>query len=349
MRTVKDSSSGFTLVELLVVIAIIGVLVALLLPAVQAAREAARRSTCTNNLKQIGLATHNFHDAKKGLPISRTTCHWATWAVQLWPFNEQMTLMERWGKKSFHFQPQDVRETVTATYLCPSRARDKLISEPGQDNRTSGPSGSQGSSLTGAVGDYAGNLGPPLDESGTQVWFDFLHPRSPVCGSCNPTKGTIVGDVQWTQPPYMSQPQTLCNGSDPDYTYKGGEKIYMSFKKFKDGTAKTFLYGEKHVPDYGKSYLRNPPNVPAQNIFDNSIYNADEAVTVGRHAGVNAALALSPTDPLNNNFGGPHAGVCQFVFGDGSVRAISVEIDATTLGYLADRADEKMIADRDIY
>ena len=66
----KRRGRGFTLVELLVVIAIIGILIALLLPAIQAAREAARRATCVNNLKQLGLAFHNFHDAIRRLPPS---------------------------------------------------------------------------------------------------------------------------------------------------------------------------------------------------------------------------------------------------------------------------------------
>ena len=82
-------SRGFTLVELLVVIAIIGILVALLLPAVQAAREAARRIQCTNHLKQIGLAIHNFHDAHKKLPPSRMPCNHGTWASEIWPYLEQ--------------------------------------------------------------------------------------------------------------------------------------------------------------------------------------------------------------------------------------------------------------------
>jgi len=83
---------GFTLVELLVVIAIIGVLVALLLPAVQSAREAARRMKCTNNLKQAALAIHLYHDVHKALPMGQHGCCWCTWLVSLLPYVEQGNL-----------------------------------------------------------------------------------------------------------------------------------------------------------------------------------------------------------------------------------------------------------------
>src|SRR5512144_504946 len=98
MRSTVRSRAAFTLVELLVVIAIIGVLVALLLPAVQQAREAARRMSCTNNLKQIGVALHNHHDVKLTFPpggmqtgANGTPCY-STWTIEILPFMEQQAI-----------------------------------------------------------------------------------------------------------------------------------------------------------------------------------------------------------------------------------------------------------------
>src|SRR5690348_5835758 len=93
--------SGFTLVELLVVIAIIGVLVALLLPAVQAAREAARRTSCSNNLKQLGIALHNYHDTITRFPygyMETGSLHLRNcWLQQLLPFFEQKSMYDQYA------------------------------------------------------------------------------------------------------------------------------------------------------------------------------------------------------------------------------------------------------------
>lgn len=102
VRPDRNSNRGFTLIELLVVIAIIAVLIALLLPAVQQAREAARRSQCKNNLKQIGLAMHNFHDSNGTLPAGQGPygCCWGTWQVLVLGWLDQgaaMALYQNWG------------------------------------------------------------------------------------------------------------------------------------------------------------------------------------------------------------------------------------------------------------
>ena len=132
--------AGFTLVELLVVIAIIGVLVALLLPAVQAAREAARRMSCTNNMRQLGLAGHNFHDVRGVIPPSRTASGgfpalgippdayngWASWLL---PYIEQTNLASIYNHQ-LHFGHASNRaaiQTQIAVFNCPSTPIKKRV------------------------------------------------------------------------------------------------------------------------------------------------------------------------------------------------------------------------------
>jgi len=129
-RIVASRRKAFTLVELLVVIAIIGVLVALLLPAVQAAREAARRISCGNNVKQLGLSLHNYHDTFNAFPPSATITPGQTfdsWSAQarLLPFIEQENLGDliNWSA-SYASQPL-VTRTRVASLMCPSEVNDK--------------------------------------------------------------------------------------------------------------------------------------------------------------------------------------------------------------------------------
>src|SRR4249919_3311122 len=120
--------AGFTLIELLVVIAIIAVLIALLLPAVQAAREAARRAQCVNNLKQIGLAMHNYHDVKNGLPpsaiVDKQGKPLLSWRVAILPYIEQQPLYDKFKLDEPWDSPnnKDLIQYMPSIYMCPSRA-----------------------------------------------------------------------------------------------------------------------------------------------------------------------------------------------------------------------------------
>src|SRR3954463_15273796 len=120
MTRLQKYRQAFTLIELLVVIAIIAILIALLVPAVQKVREAAARTQCENNLKQIGLACHSFHDANKFLPPSRIWDHWATWALLILPYMEGKVLYDTWDVQEVYYnQPTASREMHVLTYFCP--------------------------------------------------------------------------------------------------------------------------------------------------------------------------------------------------------------------------------------
>lgn len=139
---------GFTLIELLVVIAIIAILIALLLPAVQQAREAARRSQCKNNLKQIGLAVHNYHDVHGTYPPGNVSCnqigtcnysyggpHYTTWTIAILPFLDQAPLYNKYDQElpndsNSATNNRDVAQTFLPVYACPSDLRTDTLDRP---------------------------------------------------------------------------------------------------------------------------------------------------------------------------------------------------------------------------
>jgi prepilin-type N-terminal cleavage/methylation domain-containing protein len=294
---------GFTLIELLVVIAIIAVLIGLLLPAVQKVREAAARMQCANNLKQFGLALHNYHDAYNSLPYARTKGgeNRPTWVKLLLPYLEQDNIYNVFRTtipgvnqtdgfnnlvpalgSSPNPQVLAAAQAQVKVFLCPSRRGPPVLCpiDPAYPN------------LTGMGSDYAG---------------------------CN-GDGTISGTA------YTGMIGLLSSGSSAS--------AGVPFSAVTDGLSNTIMVGEKHIPlsSLGKDY-----------VTDGIIYNAGEEQTYIRMGGPSHPLAFTIYDVPNSQFGSYHTGVVQFVFGDGSVHALQNSINATTLGYLCNKSDGQVI------
>ena len=314
MQLPTRQRQGFTLVELLVVIAIIAMLVTLLLPAVQAAREAARRIQCANHLKQHGLAAATYESTHgKLVPGHLAGSGGVTWMVLIMPFMELDNLYQQVDiNLTWYAFPQEVVATQIDSFYCPSRSRTVRLSLDG--NARFGFNHKQG----GTLSDYAMNGGD-----------GFLYP---FWDSTKIGKRDGLGNGLATRP-------DLNNGvivdSPKGHVLKDWESP-LGVQHVTDGLSKTLLFGEKfvHILQQGKGPWG-----------DGTLWSADLHPPSVRVAGPKYPLARSDLDdtvrpdPINMNFGSAHTSVCQFAFGDGSVHAISPSVNTTILGYLANRSD----------
>jgi prepilin-type N-terminal cleavage/methylation domain-containing protein len=323
-RATSFRPPGFTIVELLVVIAIVGILAGLLIPVVQQAREAGRATQCKNNLRQIGLATIQFHDANRAYPPARLrgrsfydasehcVSTQPSWLARILPFVEATHEAERWDFYApFEIHPAALREFAPSIYSCPTRRdpHEANIPSGSIERRMLFASGCSWTEMVeligGAVGDYAGNHGDFTGGSyGAQT--DYWRGGNGT--------GVIVS----------SRPQ--CEEHRPvDWVDK------IRNKDLVDGLSKTFLAGELHVPTERLS--KPPENAP--------IYNGQDLPAFARIGGPGVPLARGADDltvPIIG-FGSWHPMVCPFIAADGSVRVLDNFVDPLVLRAYCHRED----------
>ena len=310
MRSRQSLLRGFTLVELLVVIAIIGILVALLLPAVQAARESARRSQCTNQLKQIGLALQMYHDQMGAFPSARNETHQygQSWAYLLLPMLEEQAMHDAFvtGQRVDSDVNAAAMRTPVDVYACPSRRRPAADRDfDNDDTPTQTPN-------AGTLGDYAANSGQQL----------------------------LTGLETASESNSSYYRRTSTETAGPIFTYS---KIKM--RRITDGTTNTLGIGERHLPEADGD---ESPNGTHYWQGDTAFLAADNPNTIMRVP--SRGLREEGTTPkageegiARESFGGPHPGVTLFVFMDGHVDSLENGIDTTTLGNLAAIADGNVV------
>ena len=328
----KNETKGFTLVELLVVIAIIGILVALLLPAVQAAREAARRMQCKNHLKQLGLAWHSHHEAQGHFPTNGWGYYW-TGDPDLgfgkkqsggWPYNV-LTFME---ESAIHDLgaglPRAEKEAAVllafespvSSFACPSRRPAIPYPVPGDDPVINAPGGDAPPIVV--MTDYVGN-------SGDEQRHSEEIPTGP--GSYSEAADP---NYNWVE-----------EVDEPDNNGLTFPRSQIKIAKITDGTANTLMMGEKYL---------NPDRY-----FDGSDWGDDNGAWCG-HDWDNVRWAwFNPNNPQGDNwaplqdrpgqdgaserYGSAHPSGFHVVMADGSVHNISYGIDIFVFNYLQNRRD----------
>lgn len=311
-RSMSQRRSGFTLIELLVVIAIIAILIALLVPAVQKVRESAARTQCQNNIKQLGLAIHAFHDTYKKFPLgthdddNRSFC-WRTWIL---PFIEQDPLY---------------KQMVAAGLWVP----------PGMGGDTNGVGGSAlnvDGVATSEISSAGGTI-QTLCKAKISVYTcpsDVLtdadndgYAKTNYCGNIGPAVGTIAGCAS-TDARGNFQQGVFLHANNNDRTW------VTRMASITDGTSNTIFVGEvsdsANVSENNNSDGRFPIWASGNNNGGcNGILNSG---AVFRFVDVAYPLNCNKTiNESNMSFGSKHTGGANFLFGDGAVRFISDTVD----------------------
>lgn len=369
-RCRRISLRAFTLIELLVVIAIIAVLIALLLPAVQQAREAARRSQCKNNLKQLGLACHNYHDVAGQFPMNwyngqneqqgdpnnppYVNGSWP-WTVMAFPYMDQAPL---YNAIAVYFNvasgqspncgmgwntpfngttpPRQLAKKVIQTFICPSNPQEPLrlgqIIEP--DN------GGWNAPFDDTAGglDYVGNLG--------HMWSGW-HDNGNLPDFPSPDGRFVRGNsgTPWASERWNND-NPVINGV---FMYRGSRKI----SQITDGTSNTVMLYETH---HWRGGCLNTTGACGGNVDGSNFYNQQDASSWASAIAATGTMRtvinnrnpnwqygngdIRNFHPSSSHVGGTHVLLC-----DGSVRFVSETIDNLVRYNIAVRNDSNPVGD----
>jgi prepilin-type N-terminal cleavage/methylation domain-containing protein len=319
----KHHRTGFTLIELLVVIAIIGVLVSLLLPAVQQAREAARRSQCKNNLKQLGLALHNYHDVAGMFPYAAVNATATgpkahTWVEFIFPYIDYAPLYNLLNFDVHNSAAPNHANLTARIYpfqACPSSPHaNKLKSVDDRNYEVQ-----TGSNMTGSPMCYAPCAGPVYNAS---------YGSTPDCpGTAN------AGNYCRMTNSYNSQNKSVAPG-----VFSAGTMACL-IRDITDGASNTILLGERR----GESTVWGGLFITTVHVMWTSMKInsplAEYEYSRGNAAGLNVGQLFNMAASSH------HVGGAHFLLGDGSVRFINENVDFFTYNCLGNRRDGMVVGE----